>query len=62
MMQNISNFLNDFWHQTQSVLSDIGDYLVNVFDKNSGPWPKVTVGGIFVLIVLFVVLKTSKPK
>ncbi|HKA24133.1 MAG TPA: hypothetical protein VKF80_04080 [Candidatus Eisenbacteria bacterium] len=62
MMQSISNFLSAFWHQTQSVAGDIGDYLVDVFDKNSGPWPKITVGGAFVLIVLFVVMKTSKPK
>jgi len=62
MMQNIMNFFSDFWHQTQSVLGDIGDYLINVFDKNSGPWPKLTVGGIFVLVVLIVVMKSSKPK
>jgi hypothetical protein len=62
MMQSIMNFLQDFWHQTQSVLSDIGDWLIDVIDKNSGPWPKITVGGIFVLVVLFVVMKSSKPK
>jgi hypothetical protein len=62
MMQSISAFLSDLGHQTQSVLSDIGDYMIYVFDKNSGPWPKITVGGIFVLVVLFVVMKSSKPK
>jgi len=62
MMQSISAFFNALWHQTQSVMGDIGDYMIYVFDKNSGPWPKVTVGGIFVLVVLFVVMKSSKPK
>jgi len=61
-MQTILNLIKDFWHQTQSVLSDLADAMIYVFDKNSGPWPKVTVGGIFVLVVLFVVMKSSKPK
>jgi hypothetical protein len=61
-MQTIMNFFSDLWHQTQSVLSDLGEAMIQVFDKNSGPWPKITVGGIFVLVVLFVVMKSSKPK
>ena len=61
-MQTIINFFNDLWHQTQSVLYDLALAMIYVVDKNSGPWPKITVGGIFVLVVLFVVMKSSKPK
>jgi hypothetical protein len=61
-VQTVVTFFKDFWHQTQSVLSDIADFMIEVFDKNSGPWPKITVGGIFLLVVLFVVMKSSKPR
>jgi hypothetical protein len=61
-VQTVVTFFKDFWHQTQSVLSDCADFMIEVFDKNSGPWPKITVGGIFLLIVLFVVMKSSKPR
>ena len=61
-MQTIVTLLKDFWHQTMSVLSDVADFMISVFDKNSGPWPKIEVGGVFLLIVLLVVMKTSKPR
>lgn len=61
-MNSVTTFLKDFWHQTLSVLSDCADFMIEVFDKNSGPWPKITVGGIFLLVVLIVVSKSSKPR
>lgn len=61
-MNSVTTFLRDFWHQTMSVLSDVADFMIEVFDKNSGPWPKITVGGIFLLVVLIVVSKSSKPR
>lgn len=61
-MQTISTFFKDFWHQTMSVLQDVADFMVEVFDKNSGPWPKITAGAIFVLVVLIIVSKSSKPR
>ena len=61
-MNSVTTFLRDFWHQTMSVLSDVADFMIEVFDKNSGPWPKITVGAIFLLVVLIVVSKSSKPR
>ena len=61
-MQTIANLLQEFWRQMVSVLSDLGDWIITVFDPNSGPWPKIAVGGTFFLIVLFIVAKTSKAK
>jgi hypothetical protein len=61
-VQTIVNFFQQFWHQTQSVLADIGDFMISVFDPNSGPWPKIAVGGVFLLTVLIIVSKTSKAR
>jgi len=61
-VQSVTTFLKDFWQQAMSVLSDVADFMIEVFDKNSGPWPKITVGGIFLLVVLIVVSKSSKPR
>jgi hypothetical protein len=61
-VNSVTTFLKDFWHQMMSVLGDVADFMIEVFDKNSGPWPKITVGGIFLLVVLIVVSKSSKPR
>lgn len=61
-MDAIINFFQEFWRQTVSVLRDIADWLVSVIDPNAGPWPKVVAGGIFLLIVLLIVSKSSKPR
>ncbi len=61
-MDSIISFFEEFWRQTMSVLADLGDWVVSVVDRNAGPWPKLVVGGIFLLIVLIVVSKTSRPR
>jgi len=48
--------------QLGSVLSDLADFAVYIFDPNSGPWPKIVVGGLFFLLVLFIVTRASKAK
>jgi hypothetical protein len=55
-------FFREFWRQTMSVLSDLGQWFISVVDPNAGPWPKITVGGIFLLVVLIIVSKTSRPR
>lgn len=61
-MQVLSSFFSEFWKQTTSVLSDVGDWMLSVFDPNSGPWPKIAVGGIFLLVALIVVSKTARAR
>jgi hypothetical protein len=61
-VDTIVSFFQEFWRQVLSVLSDLGDWLISVVDPNAGPWPKIVVGGIFLLIVLLIVSKTSKPR
>lgn len=61
-MQAIISFFQEFWRQTLSVLSDIGQWVISVVDPNSGPWPKITVGLAVLLVVLIVVSKTSRPR
>lgn len=61
-MQSIANFFKDFWQQLGTVLDDLSDWIIYVFDPNSGPWPKLIAGGAFFLIVLFVVTRASKAK
>jgi hypothetical protein len=61
-VDSIISFFAEFWRQVLSVLADIGDWLISVVDPNAGPWPKIVVGGVFFLIVLFVVSKTSRPR
>ena len=61
-MQTIANFFHEFWRQASATLRDLGDWMISVFDPNAGPWPKVVVGGIFLLVALIVVSKTSKAR
>lgn len=61
-MDSIISFFQEFWRQVMSVLSDLAAWLVSIVDPNAGPWPKVVVGGIVLLIVLIVVSKTSRPR
>ena len=61
-MDSIIQFFQEFWRQVLSVLSDLGEWLISVVDPNAGPWPKIIVGGIFLLVVLVVVSKSSKPR
>ena len=61
-MQWLASLLEDFMRQLGSVLSDLADFAVYVFDPNSGPWPKIVAGGIFFLMVLFIVTRASKAK
>ncbi len=61
-METIVNFFREFWRQAMSVLSDVGQWVVSVFDPSAGPWPKIVVGGIFLLVALIVVSKTSRAR
>lgn len=61
-MQWLASLLEDFMRQLGSILSDLADFAVYIFDPNSGPWPKVVVGGLFFLLVLFIVTRASKAK
>jgi hypothetical protein len=61
-VQAIGNLYKAFWDQLTSALDDLGDWLVYVFDPNSGPWPKVLAGGVLFVIVLFTVTRASRAK
>jgi hypothetical protein len=61
-METVMNFLKEFWRQAMSVLQDLADWIISVFDPNSGPWPKITVGLVFLLVVLLVVSRTSRAR
>jgi len=61
-VQALANFFKEFWHQLSSALDDLTDWIIYVFDPNSGPWPKLIAGGALFLIVLFVVTRASKAK
>lgn len=61
-MQWLASLLQDFLRQLGSILSDLAAFAVYVFDPNSGPWPKIVVGGIFFLLILFIVTRASKAK
>jgi hypothetical protein len=61
-VQSIINFFQEFWRQAMSVLSDAGQWIISVVDPNSGPWPKITVGLVVLLVVLIVVSKTSRAR
>ncbi len=61
-MQTIVSFFQEFWRQAMSVLSDVGQWVISVFDPNAGPWPKIVVGGIFLLVALLVVSKSSQAR
>ena len=61
-MQTLSALFSDFMHQLTTLMDDLADWVIFVFDPNSGPWPKIIVGAIFFLIVMFVVTKASKTK
>jgi hypothetical protein len=61
-LQTLSRWFSEFWQQLSSALEDLGDWVIYVFDPNSGPWPKAVAGGIFFLIVMFIVTRASKAK
>ena len=61
-MQSLSNFFKAFWHQLSSAFDDLSDWVIYVFDPNSGPWPKLIAGGILFVLVFFVVTRASKAK
>jgi hypothetical protein len=61
-VQWLASLLEDFMRQLGSVLSDLADFAVYVFDPNSGAWPKIVAGGLFTLLVLFIVTRASKAK
>jgi hypothetical protein len=61
-VQWLSDLVQDFMRQLGSVLSDVADWALYIFDPNSGPWPKIVAGGIFFLAILFVVTRASKAK
>jgi hypothetical protein len=61
-MDSIIQFFQEFWRQVLSVLSDLSQWIISVVDPNAGPWPKIAVGGVVLLIVLIVVSKSSKPR
>ncbi len=61
-MGPIVDFFREFWRQTLSVLNDIADWVLSVFDRSAGPGPKIAVGLVFLLVVLLIVRKSSRPR
>jgi hypothetical protein len=56
------DLVSDFLRQLASVAADVVDFVFFVFDPNSGPWPKVIVGGLFFLLILLVVTRASRAR
>jgi hypothetical protein len=61
-VDSLANFFQEFWKQATSFLGEVGDWLLSVFDPNSGPWPKIMVGGVFLLVALIVVSRSSRAR
>lgn len=61
-MQTLTDFFHQFWREMTSFLGLVGEYILSVFDPNSGPWPKVVVGGTVLLFVLIAVSKSSRVR
>ena len=61
-MQTLSSLFSQFWNQLSSILSELADWVIYVFDPNSGPMPKLIVGGLFFLLVLLVVTRASRAR
>ena len=61
-MQTLIDLARDFWNQLASVMEDLADWVIYVFDPNSGIWPKAILGGLFFALVLLIVTRASKAK
>lgn len=61
-VSSVGNLIKEFWEQLTSALEDLGDWLIYVFDPNSGPWPKVLAGMVLFALVFLTVARASKVK
>lgn len=61
-MQTLLDLARDFWNQLLDIMEELGDWMIYVFDPNSGVWPKVILGLLFLALAMLVVTRASKAK
>ena len=61
-MQTLIDLARDFWNQLLDIMEDLGDWVIYVFEPNSGVWPKIILGVLFFALVSLIVTRASKAK